>query len=175
MGARPDARSTTGQHGVDLLFLLDFTDATLRIVLDHIDAEAVEQFNRARDLYLDGKYGQSRQLLEQMGGSSASATSSEIGHLARAAVEAVGRRTFERIEFVGLERPDILHYLDPADLGLTSSWNELFDQYRKTHPGKISGSAYKTWLKDNHRMKTNDDRLRTAALHLDDLGYSTLS
>ncbi len=156
--------------------LLDFTEATIRVVLDHIDAEAVKQFDKARDLYLDGQYGQSKRLLEQMGSQKAPAASAEVDHLARAAAEAVGRRTLHRIEFVGLARPDILNYLDPADLGLTSSWDELLDQYRKIHPGRMSGSAYKKWLK-KRGMKTNDDRLRTAALRLDDLGdlYAVIS
>jgi energy-coupling factor transporter ATP-binding protein EcfA2 len=153
---------------VNSRFLLDFSRADICIVLDHIGDTAMELWFAAHSAGLEGRTSEATRLLEQL----ADHPGNEIRYLSEAAKEALGRNQLHRIRAVGLEKPDILAYLDPADLGLLASWEDLRREFARTHRGPKSGSDWKKWLRDRG-AKINTGSIERAARRMQHLGDLT--
>ena len=68
----------------------------------------------------------------------------------------------QNIHIRGLEKKDIIEYLDPAAFGLDEDWLSLRKQ-RKALPGRDQGEDYKEWLREAHGASINHETTIPAA------------
>jgi hypothetical protein len=68
----------------------------------------------------------------------------------------------DRVKLYGMQKPDILFYLDPTFFGLTLSWIELQDEFG-------DGPASKPWTIKKYGTDFNLTNVRQAAEALDQI------
>jgi hypothetical protein len=130
----------------------------LVVLLDDAERQVIERINGALDHGMDGDPAQARKSLE--------AIARTAGRAERKAVE-LARNYLDqphRLHVKGLEKKDIIEYLDPEFFQLTMPWPQLRREYARSD----SGSDFKGWLRQTHGAVINESRLRKAAGKLSD-------
>jgi len=146
-------------HVLDLAsseLLRDFTDAHIVVLLDDVAGQITEGIAKAISLAMSGSSGEARKLLVDL--------ESRSGHIEGKAVQ-LARNYLKRpqnIHIRGLERRDIIEYLDPSEFGLTSTWKAL----RKMHREERHALEFKEWLRAEHGATINENRIANAAARL---------
>jgi len=143
-------------------FLLAYSDARIRVVLDNLKENAVGHWNEARRYADDSDPIAARRALERL----SRERGREASWLSEAGIAALQRQQLGRIEGVGLRRPDIIQYLPVgAFVPGAESWQKLFSDYRNTQ----SSLDFKGWLRKERGAVINSERIREAAEQLTEL------
>lgn len=145
---------------VDSQLIFDFTQATVVALLDNL---AAERISLIWDRALDIANGQSADaavafVLKDMNGKTA-----EEKFLREFCVKALRQSAAHRITVLGLEKGDIIEYLDcPTLVPGQTSWARLRHEHQHH-----AGQAFKAWLEQAHRASFTDQQVEAAALALD--------
>lgn len=144
--------------------LIAYSDAKIRVVLDRVGAASADRWNEAVEAAKNSDHLAARRHLERL----ANGPGKESKWLYQAGLAALHRGHLDRIELVGLERPDIINYLPVASIvsGATS-WKHLADEYFR---GQTSAPSFKHWLRSEKGARFDASTLAEIAVTLTDLG-----
>lgn len=156
------------KHILDLAgseILRDFSDAQLVVLLDNVAPEIIRGLTTATSLAMDGKRKEAETTLRDL--------EKKAGHGERKAIELV-RRTIaitrqyldrpQNIHIRGLEKKDIIEYLDPSFFDLDKDWSTL----RKLHRAEAGDLDFKDWLRESFGARINAETVKAAAQQLSD-------
>lgn len=90
------------------------------------------------------------------------------------ALRALDGPYFDRIKLHGFSRRDIIEYLEPDMFGLSESWDDLGDQYRKYRDITSKPQAFKGWLYVKKNVTVNTESVRASASEITDASRSEL-
>ena len=157
-----DGASNVAAH-INTDLLIAYSDAKIRVVLDRVGAAAAELWNEAVEAAKSSDSAKARRSLEKL----ARQQGRESKWLYEAGLAALARGHLDRIELVGLERPDIINYLPPVSFvpGATS-WTQLFNEYRRSKRPE----PFKQWLRAAKGARFDASTLAEIAATLTDLG-----
>lgn len=143
-------------------FLLTYSDAGIRVVLDRIGAAATSEWDSAVTAARNSDREAARRHLEKL----SRGKGRESAWLYEAGIAALSKGYLDRIQLVGLERPDIICYLPPGAIvpGATS-WQQLGDEYFTVKPRP----AFKQWLRDSKGANFGAESLSVIAAGCTDL------
>lgn len=121
--------------------LIAYSDARIRIVLDRAGEPAMTAWETARTANAAGNRDAAKRAFTKL----VNNRDRESKWLAEAGLAALNRGTLDRIDVVGLERHDIIHYLPVDSLvpGATS-WIDLSTEWHRVPPPR---PAFKEWLR----------------------------
>jgi ABC-type transport system involved in cytochrome c biogenesis ATPase subunit len=139
--------------------LFDGTDAEILLVLDNLEHQWVHEiWSKTRALATQGEFDAARVSLDGLERSK-SAERLFLHQLGLRALE-VGR--MDRIHIHGLSMPDVICYLPPEQLlNKPTPWERVIARWRKDAAPE-EAKDLKKWLKTNHLLPTEADRLNAA-------------
>ena len=146
--------------------ILAYSDAKIRVVLDRIGALTADEWRQAVNAFRDNEPTKARRLLDAL---PKQGRGREAEWLAAAGVAALDRGQLDRIELVGLAKPDIIQYLPVKSLVPgADSWEDLVGEWRAS-PNRPD---FKSWLRDHKGAQFTSKKLGEIANRLDpaDLG-----
>ncbi|MDD0858032.1 hypothetical protein NHF46_10105 [Arthrobacter alpinus] len=148
----------------DMQFLFDALDAPILVVVDHVAQSRIQPiWARANAAVLANNRKSAEKALQEL---SLRATSKEEHVLAELGLRAIQIGRFSRIVPFGLERPDILDYLEPSHFNLDASeWQPYKDEWMSTRIGR-NGDSFKDFLRNKHSAKINTNSVEQAAIAL---------
>jgi hypothetical protein len=121
-------------------YLLGYSDANVRVVVDGVGRAATEGWSEARKAVETGDENAARRALERI----SRLRGREAQWLYEAGLAALERGAMSRIDVVGLDEPDILNYLPvKAIVPDAESWNSLASEWRASN----SRQDFKAWLR----------------------------
>jgi hypothetical protein len=143
--------------------LLDYTDATVLVVLDNVRQERVNAVYAAGLASSNGDERGKKAILAAR----AKCESHEERIVGDIIVKRSMRGDLARITISGLSKGDIIEYLDPNDFGLTKS----FDQLRAKHSSlddsdPMSRTSFKDYVRATEGVNLGLDDVRLAASNL---------
>lgn len=145
--------------------ILTFSEAKIRVVLDKIGGLTAKEWAAACTAFEAGKATEARRLLD---GLPKPGRGREAEWLAEAGRVALERGWLDRIELVGLDKPDIIQYL-PVEALVPGggSWNDLVGEWRRS--GAHTQEDFKAWIKRSKGASFNAKKLAEIAERLTDL------
>lgn len=141
--------------------ILAYSDAKIRVVLDRIGGLAAQEWGQAVAAFRDGNLTTARRILDAL---PKPGRGGEAKWLSAAGVAALSRGQLDRIELVGLDKPDILQYL-PVETIVPepTSWGQLAAEWR-ADPQR---GDFKDWLRSRKGAKFDSAKLAEIAERLD--------
>ena len=117
--------------------IFNFTDATIISLLDNIDSNLVNAiWNDAKKIADKGKVIEAGQFIRN---AIPGSKSSENVFLSQFLTLALANGQHERVQVLGLSRPDIVLYFDPSFFGIKKTWEELLALHTSSDP------SFKEW------------------------------
>jgi ABC-type Mn2+/Zn2+ transport system ATPase subunit len=146
---------------------LDFTDSMVLVVLDNVRQD------RLADVYAAG-------MSNSIGGGSADrralfeARAKCAGHEEQIVGDIIVKRSrrgdLSRITFCGLSKRDIIEYLDPRDLGLSKSHDQLRSEYESlAESDPLSKTTFKDFVRVREGVRLGLDDITSAAENLENI------
>jgi hypothetical protein len=146
---------------------LDFTDSMVLVVLDNVRQD------RLADVYAAG-------MSNSIGGGSADrralfeARAKCAGHEEQIVGDIIVKRSrrgdLSRIIFCGLSKRDIIEYLDPRDLGLSKSHDQLRSEYESlAESDPLSKTTFKDFVRVREGVRLGLDDITSAAENLENI------
>jgi hypothetical protein len=147
---------------VSARFVLTYSDARIRVVLDRIGAGSGVAWDEATEALARSDRDAARSALERIG----RRTDKESRWLYEAGMAAMEGGYFSRIDVVGLDEPDIINYL-PVESFVPGapSWQSLFRDWNKTGRNR----PFKQWLNASKGANIHPDRLAEVVAGVSDL------
>ena len=153
--------------------LLEFTTAYIVIVLDN--ARETDLLNIWEDARRLAESGNTTEANRRLGSIDPHSLTPEERYFLQAAKSAISRNVSSRIELYGLSKRDIITYLEPTSFGLSSSWDELEQEYESYRagiksPGGKPGETlgFKKWLSKKKNGTINKRTVAKAAQEASD-------
>ena len=146
---------------VDSRLIFDYSDARVLVVIDNIDRHVLAIWERAIEAAHSDSPSAARTILEEL------KRDGEPGFIRNFGIRSAELGRTDRIDLYGLSKPDILEYLPPKSLMPRASdlhWDQL-----RSRSGAKSGTAFKTWLRENYGFSGDDSVLENAVSQLDEL------
>ncbi len=117
--------------------IFNFSDAVIISLLDNINSAEVNViWQEAKKLADTGKLIEAGQYVRT---SLPRDKSGENVFLSQFLTLALANGEYERVEVWGLSKPDIVHYFDPRNFGVSQSWEELITAHTTSDP------SFKIW------------------------------
>jgi hypothetical protein len=140
-------------------YLLAYSDASIRVVLDAVGSKASEAWEAARAAADTGDAKAARRALERI----SRLPQKEAMWLYEAGCAALDRGGLSRVYVVGLERPDIINYLPvQAIVPGARSWEDLASEWRANRNSR----SFKQWLRSAKGATFTTNTLRDVAEQL---------
>lgn len=149
----------------DSFVWMSLTDAHIVVVTDNARAETLskirdEALQEAREGTRPNQIV--RRIERQLSSADISPEEKTLYDLVERALH-VG--SLNRVHPFGLAHRDIIEYADPADFGLTKSWDILRSQYARSS----ERLPFKDWLRTTHDARISNETVRVAFSNLDHL------
>jgi ABC-type hemin transport system ATPase subunit len=145
---------------IESQLLFDFTDATVVIALDGIEARRVLPiWEQSLELHARGRIEEAIAVLRRI----RRPRTQEAELLYAFCRRALETGKSNRIRIFGFEEPDIIHYLPVQSfVPSASSWRDLVEQWDRKRP-------FKAWLRESMRADVSVAAMRRAAETMDEV------
>jgi hypothetical protein len=145
---------------IESQLLFDFTDATVVIALDGIEARRVLPiWEQSLELHTRGRIEEAIAVLRRI----RRPRTQEAELLYAFCRRALETGKSNRIRIFGFEEPDIIHYLSVQSfVPSASSWRDLVEQWDRKRP-------FKAWLRESMRADVSVAAMRRAAETMDEV------
>jgi len=146
----------------DSFLLTELTDVPIIAVTDSANAEWLSDIHKkacklARLGTKPGRIISDLQIMTKL----TNATPEEKS-LLNLLISSINKGSVERIKPYGMSKPDIIHYLNPKDLGIESTWDDLWLEYKK---GSRS-MKFKQWLTTEKNASISERSIKEAFRNL---------